>query len=59
MYAFQKNCIDEIDGGAKMPFIQMDQNKREHYTNFYWQDGYGAFSVKPSEINNVINYIAN
>jgi putative transposase len=26
---------------------------------FYWQDGYGAFSVNPSEIDTVINYIAN
>ncbi len=28
------------------------------YANFYWQDGYGAFSVKPSEIDRVIAYIA-
>lgn len=27
--------------------------------NFYWQDGYGAFSVNPSEVDTVINYIAN
>ena len=27
------------------------------YENFYWQDGYGAFSVNPSEINTVISYI--
>ena len=26
--------------------------------NFYWQDGYGAFSVNPSEIDVVVNYIA-
>jgi len=26
--------------------------------NFYWQDGYGAFSVNPSELKKVINYIA-
>jgi len=29
------------------------------YTSFYCQDGYGAFSVKPSEIDNVIAYINN
>jgi REP element-mobilizing transposase RayT len=29
------------------------------YENFYWQDGYGAFSVKPSEVDRVIAYIAN
>ncbi len=26
---------------------------------FYWQDGYGAFSVNPSEIDKVIKYIDN
>ncbi len=28
------------------------------YERFYWQDGYGAFSVNPSEIDTVITYIA-
>lgn len=28
-------------------------------SNFYWQDGYGAFSVNPAEIEKVITYIAN
>jgi REP element-mobilizing transposase RayT len=27
--------------------------------NFYWQDGYGAFSVNPAEVEKVIAYIAN
>ena len=27
--------------------------------NFYWQDGYGAFSVNPSQVDTVIDYIAN
>jgi putative transposase len=27
-------------------------------SNFYWQDGYGAFSVNPSEIAIVSEYIA-
>ncbi len=31
----------------------------ETFKNFYWQDGYGAFSVNPSEIDTVIEYIAN
>ncbi len=29
------------------------------YKNFYWQDGYGAFSVNPYEVDRVIKYIAN
>ena len=33
--------------------------KGDAYRTFYWQDGYGAFSVNPTEINSVINYINN
>ena len=29
----------------------------EKYFNFYWQDGYGIFSVNPAEINKVVTYI--
>ena len=35
------------------------KTKGEAYSNFYWQDGYGAFSVNPSDVEIVINYIAN
>ena len=29
------------------------------YQNFYWQSGYGAFSVNPSEVDTVTAYIEN
>jgi putative transposase len=29
------------------------------YDNFYWQDGYGAFSVNPYDVDIVVAYIAN
>jgi len=35
------------------------KTKDKSLENFYWQDGYGAFSVNPSEIDEVITYIAN
>ena len=35
------------------------KTKNESLLNFYWQDGYGAFSVNPSEVNVVIDYIEN
>lgn len=35
------------------------KTKGEAYSNFYWQDGYGAFSVNPLEIDTVIAYITN
>jgi REP element-mobilizing transposase RayT len=35
------------------------KTKGSEYSNFYWQDGYGAFSVNPSQVAIVVNYIAN
>ncbi len=33
------------------------KTKGEEFKKFYWQDGYGAFSVNPSQVNAVIEYI--
>lgn len=35
------------------------KTKGSKYNCFYWQDGYGAFSVKSSEVSIVSNYIEN
>ena len=35
------------------------KTKGKKYENFFWQDGYGAFSVSPTNVNTVINYIKN
>jgi REP element-mobilizing transposase RayT len=35
------------------------KTKSPDYSNFYWQDGYGAFSVTPDQVDNVIDYISN
>ena len=35
------------------------KTKEKGLENFYWQNGYGAFSVNPAEIDVVIKYIAN
>jgi hypothetical protein len=35
------------------------KTKDESLKNFYWQDGYGAFSVNPTEVDTVIAYIDN
>jgi REP element-mobilizing transposase RayT len=35
------------------------KTKGKQYENFYWQNGYGAFSVNYMEIDNVIYYIHN
>ena len=33
------------------------KTKGQQYQNFYWQDGYGIFSVNPAETSSVIDYI--
>lgn len=35
------------------------KTKSDDLAGFYWQDGYGAFSVNPAEIDRVISYIEN
>ena len=35
------------------------KTKGKGYEKFYWQNGYAAFSVKPSEVDRVIRYIEN
>ena len=35
------------------------KTKGSDYRNFYWQDGYGAFSVNPKEVKFLISYIEN
>lgn len=35
------------------------KTKGKNYTNFYWQNGYGIFSVNPVESNLVVQYIEN
>ncbi|MCP4551962.1 MAG: IS200/IS605 family transposase [Bacteroidetes bacterium] len=35
------------------------KTKGSAYENFYWQDGYGAFSVNPTEVDTIIAYINN
>ena len=54
----------------KLPLVKLIEEVKAHSSkwmkakedslkNFYWQTGYGAFSVNPSEIDKVIEYIAN
>ena len=35
------------------------KTKDESLKNFYWQDGYGAFSVSPRAVDKVVSYIEN
>lgn len=35
------------------------KTKDESLKSFYWQNGYGAFSVNPSQVETVVTYIEN
>lgn len=49
------NAMEEI----KKSSSKWIKTKGETFAKFHWQDGYGAFSVNPSEINVVSEYIEN
>jgi hypothetical protein len=34
------------------------KTKDENLSNFYWQNGYGAFSVNPRNVEAVVDYIS-
>ena len=35
------------------------KTKDENYKKFYWQNGYGGFSVNPKQLEVIKNYISN
>lgn len=49
------NLVEKIKSNSS----KWIKTKGEAYRTFYWQDGYGAFSVNPSEIDIIIKYINN
>lgn len=55
----KKIALMKLVEGIKLHSSKWIKTKGIEYKNFYWQDGYGAFSVNPSELNNVIAYISN
>jgi len=47
--------LEEIKGHSS----KWIKSRGDSYQKFYWQDGYGAFSVNPVQVDKVIAYIAN
>ena len=47
--------IQRLKGSSSRWIKQRFQN----FDHFYWQNGYGAFSVSPHEIDKVVKYIKN
>ncbi len=49
------HLLQEIKTGSS----KWIKTKGEKFSDFHWQDGYGAFSVNPSQIKIVSDYISN
>lgn len=47
--------VEEVKKQSSL-WIKSNGNR---YSGFYWQSGYGIFSVNPSDLKTVINYIRN
>ena len=51
----QMKLVEELKKNSSKWIKSID----EQFANFYWQDGYGIFSVNPTEKNIVVEYIKN
>ena len=49
----QVQLLEELKTGAS----KWIKTKGTRYGHFHWQDGYGVFSVNPSEVEKVVEYI--
>jgi REP element-mobilizing transposase RayT len=55
----QKIALMKLLEEVKSHSSKWMKTKDRSLSNFYWQNGYGAFSVNPAEADVVIAYIAN
>jgi REP element-mobilizing transposase RayT len=52
-------AIPELLAGLKRESSKWAKQRDKSLGAFYWQDGYGAFSVSPSHVEPLIAYIKN
>lgn len=55
----QKIALMKLMEELKSHSSKWIKTKDERLKNFYWQSGYGAFSVNPTELDKVVAYIGN
>ena len=55
----KKHALSEIVEEVKKGSSKWLKTKGPRYANFYWQGGFGAYSVSESQLETVIYYIAN
>ncbi|MCH6235706.1 transposase [Cognataquiflexum rubidum] len=49
------HLLEDLKSSSSKWMKSQDDTLKE----FYWQDGYGAFSVNPSQVNVAVEYISN
>lgn len=55
----KKMSLVELVQKVKAHSSKWMKTKHKDLEHFYWQDGYGAFSVNPADVGVVVNYIKN
>lgn len=53
----KKIDLPELIGDIKRDSSSWIKEQDAHFADFYWQKGYGAFSVGQSQAETVVNYI--
>ena len=53
----KKVDVPELIGDIKRDSSSWIKKQDASFSNFYWQKGYGAFSIGQSQIETVVNYI--
>ncbi len=59
MLTLEENSFVKLLEEIKSHSSKWIKTKESDFDNFYWQDGYGAFSINPSEVDTVVAYISN
>lgn len=55
----KNHSVSKVIEQAKKKTSKWIKSKGKEFENFYWQNGYGAFSVSQSQLDTVRNYIVN
>ena len=55
----RKFTISQVVEKVKKTSSKWIKTKGDHYKSFYWQNGYGAFSISQSHVDSVKKYISN
>ena len=55
----RKFDVSELIGDIKRDSSVWIKKQHARFSQFYWQKGYGAFSIGQSQVETVVNYIKN